>query len=973
MELGPEPASQEEEPSVVEYARAQGICVNYTVEQLLVGDIDAIASDAFDRDLLDPSDAAITNATSELTKERLAVNRDTALFLKAVHSLQEVPEADKTTKNRREWMLSLKQELPLLKTDHELDLLNFGNPAMSDLKNLHIPSETVVEENDEGLEWPAKYLAYPAQLDAQIKAEKLAVSREVLVQLQNAIRDAYTPQDSEIIKAETLRPITPPLLPLSPPPTPYIPSSPANHLPLASSSSNSVAAEAQALQDEIMAADSLVRKHSDSSDSMLFDITHPPQFSPTLETGTMRILKRRAEDLKVEGPLTPPMFSTSPMKKLKSVSFADTLHEYIPSEPWNRDDVNDDGGDDQFLQNIKSLADKARRKVENEQLSGPDTITRVDVPEVDFSLPVAPWNEYSQRKGGKHRPGDTELQAQAKFLLRIKREELKSTTSWHGLSVPEREFHWSILTTKVSAIHLEEKLHGESEMNKIITEVTTGSCVTSSSLLWKREGLRILDDEEDEEEEELEPEEDEERRDMEALIRKRKLEMEEEAVEKHHRGTNSQQTVRAQIRPSRETRESHHRDEGAPPQQSQPKVRTKTFDHNRQKPQVPAARNDFSQEPRSTGTELMFGGYSATTALHKFMETRGKRTEPVTGGARKASNPSHAVEPNSHTLTVRESRSSSDQAETSAHNVQTQPQTTDGRQEHPIFHESPSTLPDIPKNLPPCSFIISSIFLQQRGMMKQIEQLYPQAQMVYRDYTIPHSAAKEAEILLSPSTGLIFTTIQQVKQRSLPGQPNRSPVKERMLALQLRHERLVVMVSEGLSRKLEELDSNRPEDPRDKEALRAFETFATQLDAEVLVKYVRGGEQALARSTVLEMVKYGLPHGSADIGDIKPVAEETSWEVFLRRVGLNPFAAQVIVAWLKQPFDVQVPCCSSPSFSSPRPQQSVSVSGLAGFLTMSEEERVRWFQASMGGSRILRRVSKLMDQEWVSAAHGFRM
>jgi hypothetical protein len=51
----------------------------------------------------------------------------------------------------------------------------------------------------------------------------------------------------------------------------------------------------------------------------------------------------------------------------------------------------------------------------------------------------------------------------------------------------------------------------------------------------------------------------------------------------------------------------------------------------------------------------------------------------------------------------------------------------------------------------------------------------------------------------------------------------------------------------------------------------------------------------------------------------------------------------------------------------------VAVFGLTRFLTMNEEERVHWLQTRMGGSRILRRVSKVLDQEWVSAAHGFRM
>jgi len=40
---------------------------------------------------------------------------------------------------------------------------------------------------------------------------------------------------------------------------------------------------------------------------------------------------------------------------------------------------------------------------------------------------------------------------------------------------------------------------------------------------------------------------------------------------------------------------------------------------------------------------------------------------------------------------------------------------------------------------------------------------------------------------------------------------------------------------------------------------------------------------------------------------------------------------------------------------------------------MPAEERVQSFQAVLGGSRVLRRVCALLDMEWVSAAHGFRM
>jgi hypothetical protein len=703
-----------------------------------------------------------------------------------------------------------------------------------------------------------------------------------------------------------------------------------------------------------MAADALVRHNSDSSDSILLDITHPPQFSPLFEASSLPILKRRAEDLKVEGPLTPPMLSSSPMKKLKSMSFADIVHKDKLYKSWNEkittDQANEAGVDsDQVFQQIELLAERAKKKLEHERLSGADTIARVEPPDVDFSLPMAPWTEYSQRNGGKHRPGDTELQAQMKFLMRIKREDLKTATSWYGLSIPERELKWGFLNTRVSTLNLEEKLHGELEATNVIAEVTTGDIATSSAQVWKREGLRFLD--EDEEEEELDLEQYHERRDMEALVRKRRLEMEEEVVEKHPRRTPPKQTTRPYVPPSMEMQDSHHFEERQATEKQSSKAWPKTLDHTFQK----------LQAPKQTSGGMMFGGFSATTALDKFMQTRGKPSDSVKGGGR-VSDLKNDTEIRTHTIPVRSTGFSS-----------IQPPTHQTRQVQAVNRPLP-ILPTVPNDLAPCSFVISSTFLQQRGILKLIESMYPNAEMVYRDYTLPHSAAKEAEIILSPSTGLIFSTLQQIKQKALPGQPAKSLIKERMLKLQLRYERLVVLVSEGLSREMEELGSSRPDDPRDTEAMNVFEDFASKLDGEVLVRYVRGGEQALARSTVFEMVNYGLPYGSADIGDIKPVALETTWEVFLRRVGLNPFAAQAIMAWLRKSLDVPLaPSSSSTSHFPIYHAKTVSAFGLTRFLLMGEEERIRSFQALMGGTRVLTRAGSLMDQAWVSAAHGFRM
>ena len=198
--------SEDEEPSVLEYARLHGLCIDYTTEQLPSGHLKAV-SDAtinLDLDVQVPPDALITNTISELTKERLTINTDAAAILKSVYDLQQAFISDSFAIEKRTWILNLKQEVPLLETDSELDVLSFGSAALPNLKNLKIPFEKVVEESDEGMEWPSKYYVYPAQYDEQAKREKIAISKEVLVYLQDAVRDTHIPEDSEMIKAETL-------------------------------------------------------------------------------------------------------------------------------------------------------------------------------------------------------------------------------------------------------------------------------------------------------------------------------------------------------------------------------------------------------------------------------------------------------------------------------------------------------------------------------------------------------------------------------------------------------------------------------------------------------------------------------------------------------------------------------------------------------------------------------------------------
>ncbi|KAF3042837.1 hypothetical protein E8E11_005366 [Didymella keratinophila] len=974
-----------EEPSVLEYAREQGICVDYTTELPRLSDICLELKDALDQNPRDPFEQDCTNATTaaqELTKERLALNKEAAFLLKTVLTLQEPPRDDPLTADARQTR-DLKQELPVLQTDAELDLLHFGTRVEPDFRDLRtqIPSEDLDDENDEGFGWPAKYSAYPAQCDVKVKNEKLAMTRDALAFLHNAVKDDYSAQDEEVLMAEKIerrvhpvpRHLTPPLLPLSPPLTPYIPSSPANQLPLIPESSDSVTADAKALEHQIMARDSLIRHHSGSSESMLLDEVNVDDIdalldaqdqqatSPHFSDRILSILqsKRKADELRVEGPLTPEILLDSPMKKLKSVTFSNMIQVGDSLQPWSGVNPSSESHStsEELAREIEPIAKEADRKVENEKLTGADTISRVSIPLIDFTLPVAPWYEFSQRKDKKRRPDITELEAQMRFLQRVKRDDLKPASAWRG-GASDRDLSWGWFASPSSNIKLNEKLHGKTEFDKAQAELKLGSVAASANEVWKKDGLRVLDEEEDEDEDEIEVAGFEERNDMEALIRKRKLELQE-----HEESLEDQRRRREASAASAAVWEERRglplqRALPAHPQDLQKACQTSSASRSQQ-PIALQPQSRQVEKHNNAPTELMFGAFSASTALHKFMETQGK--------AIKAAKPS--IQKQLPVARLAQISSPRNQVP-SGESVPPVEQESGALSEHSA-RRRPETLPSF--NLPPSSFIVSSTLIQRRPFLKQIEALHPKADLIYRDYSLPHSAAPEADIILSPSTGILLTTLQQIKQAPLPGQAARSPVKEDMSALQERYERLIVLVSEGLR---EDSRIARPEDARDKDTLRDIEAFAATLKGEVLVSFVRGGEQMLARGVVERMAEYELPHGGEDIGDIKLFTMETTWEGFLRRAGINPFAAQVMLASLKVPTIVALPLPDSEWIKPRDPYafpKTVEAAGLPTFLLMEREDRVKQFQAIMGGRRILDRVSAVLDQRWLSASDGFRM
>lgn len=241
--------------------------------------------------------------------------------------------------------------------------------------------------------------------------------------------------------------------------------------------------------------------------------------------------------------------------------------------------------------------------------------------------------------------------------------------------------------------------------------------------------------------------------------------------------------------------------------------------------------------------------------------------------------------------------------------------------------------------------IVSSAIMADRHMIRKLQELLPALEIISRDQ-LGHD--READIILAPGTGLLLTSLQKLKQKPLPGTKGFVGIREQIRVSALYHEQLEILVSEGgLSGDVRSLGE------RDTEAITDFIAEMSHLSSEVQVTYIPGGSHDLIRWIAGAICRHALSDGGARL-----LQEETFWERFLRKAGLNAYAAQVVLGQLK---------CSVTANGYVK--EATGLSGLPVFVQMSEEDRVQRFGPLVGGETMIRRASKLIDARWVSAAN----
>ena len=194
--------------------------------------------------------------------------------------------------------------------------------------------------------------------------------------------------------------------------------------------------------------------------------------------------------------------------------------------------------------------------------------------------------------------------------------------------------------------------------------------------------------------------------------------------------------------------------------------------------------------------------------------------------------------------------------------------------------------PDIPASSSLECFILSSTIFEQRRLVRHIREYLPHAQLIERVFNFGLDSSKEqdkkkrsniageADILISPTTGLILTTLQRIKQRALPGQTRTSPMKERLKVLAEKYEEIILLVSKT---DISDVDVENLclLDGSDCEALADIQGFAAQLKCNLKVNYVLCEREELINWTIAIMRKYSVENEIS-----KNVLEDESLVIF---------------------------------------------------------------------------------------------
>ncbi|KAI1828520.1 hypothetical protein F4861DRAFT_6089 [Xylaria intraflava] len=822
-----------------------------------------------------------------------------------INGQSETPLAQYDTRKR---LAGLKFESPALVSDPDFDCRELARTIQEcrrpDYGPEMFPSERLNVAMDEGLEFPDSAYCFGRTLSRVARHEKLDVPKEAVYRLARGIEDDWSDDNVREVLEEAMPcriflrdlVVTPPLSPFVQSEEHFIPDTEVCEVPIASDSSSM-------LSDDVKEAESvIVQRVLEEGVSPIVDID-TPQLSPLLGHPTLSKELTKIRSVKMESPLSPsiaPSYTnegpTIPAL-LKSMDMDHTLS----SPGCSKINVGQiDGMDSMFGQNsgivIEEIATAVIRNIQQEQIDVAGATARVSVPTMDFLIPAPEWENLPMDVG-----------AHLKWLLGKNSIEIPLCSKDSRL---DSQLRWIPFWQKIDLQTLtEETIDCERDLSQLLEFSNVQEAPTSANYVWKRPGLAIL----------REPESEEEVVDvtptvksvchLAGLARKRRLEHD-----------------------SLETEMS-----------SAPKSNLTVNCAASSQKKRPLRRIEFNHTSLLPGTE---SNLAVSTLLSNYIDIR-------TSKRRKQSQSSFfspALKPGAEPPLGLGAETSQSRG-----GIACVPKITEQPEKH-VTLQAPC--PEVNTlNMP--TKLIKGLSLS-RSLFSHLEQFCPTAEIIERDFdrwdkgswdpyswgsTVASSVAAEADVIVSAATGIIVTTLLKVIQKPLPGHGGQSSIRERIGRVALRYERLVVLVSEGNA-----VDETvRGLAPSETTAYAEFVCFAAGLGTKVEVFYVGGGELTLAKW----LVHFAIQHAPEAVEvQAHLTQDETQWEVFLRRMGFNAYAAQAILARLRESDDE---CLQ---------ESKCPIRGLAAFMMMSTAKREERFRDLIGGGRVLGRVSRMLEAGW---------
>ncbi|KAI0417469.1 hypothetical protein F5X98DRAFT_387160 [Xylaria grammica] len=831
----------------------------------------------------------------------------------------------------RKRLYGLKLDPPALSSDPEYDCRELARSIQKqrqpNISSETFPFERLNIDNDEGLQFPASARQFGQQLDLIMCKEKLDVPREVVYQLARALHNDW-PCDEHyrLLKVEVSRravclnsdflfyplaymlqlahelAVTPPLSPYMEPEEYFVPDVETCAVPIMSDFSSM-------LSDDVKAAESAVlQKESERDISPVLDVG-PPVLSPLLGSPILPRHQPKISSTRMESPLSP---ITSPFRSaneepkiltlLKSMDVDHTLSRPISFGKTALQTNSTNSAVDHDLEAMmKESAASVLKGIEQENISIVDAIARVQVPIMDFSIPDPEWHSF---------PMDPWIHL--KWLYESWNIEIPP---WPREPRADSKLRWVPFLRNTNLQTLtKEAIDYESILSQLLDPPDATEVPTSIDYVWKRPGLAILCEPGGEEDVEHIKSPANAINDLVGLARKRRYE-------------NSLVDMRMSLSPSL----ASPIDLAIPSRHGRPLRWTSGGDIIGQAVLLPGMES-------SSNVSNLLSNYINIHIAKRRKQDKSLFFLPTSG-------PKIELQP---APTPALSQAKGDKSSLSKSAGLPQKKKT-----------SPIPCPKLAVSGAPTK-LIKGLILSRR-LFSILEKLYPAAEVIERDFdrwnTVawsPYSVlrspvvsplAAEADVIISPVTGIIVTTLLKAIQEPLPSHGGQSSIRERIACVALRYERLIVLVSEGNA----EDEIVRDFTPSEVTAYAKFVIFVAGLNCNTEVLYVGGGETTLAKWLVSCAVRCA-PEAAETQEHI--IQDETKWEIFLRRAGFNAYAAQAILVRLRD------------GKGNLEGKSDCAGYGLAAFMTMTDVERMQSFRDLMGGENVLTRVNGILRTRW---------